>query len=53
MSKNKILFLIINFFLLICESIEDKNNIFDNLKIFNSSNIPIKNIINRIEKENI
>jgi hypothetical protein len=51
MSKNKILFLIINFFLLICESIEDKNNIFDNLRIFNSSNIPIKNIINRIEKE--
>ena len=47
MSKNKILFLILNFFLLICESIEDKNNIFDNLNTFNLSNILIKNIINK------
>ena len=47
MSKNKILFLILNFFLLICESIEDKNNIFGSLNTFNSSNILIKNIINK------
>ena len=51
MSKNKILFLILNFFLLICESIDDKNNIFDNIKVFNSSNILKKNIINRKEIE--
>jgi hypothetical protein len=51
MSKNKILFLIINFFLLICESIEDKNNIFDYGKVLNSSNILEKNTIKRKETD--
>ena len=49
MSRNKILLLILNFFLLICESIEDKNNIIDNINTFNSSNIIKRNIINRNE----
>jgi len=47
MSKNEILLIILNFFLLICESTEDNNNIFNNINVYNSSIILKKSIIKR------
>lgn len=47
MRKNKIILIILNFLLLICESIEDNNNIFDNINVYNSSIILKRNIINK------